>query len=119
MLKGDNKTLKYNHGEKSMKVAFIISADLECLLEKMSTYINPESLSHYDPEKSLTTKINEHKPSGYSLFTHCSFDATKNKLDCYKGKDCLKNFCLDLRKYAAKIINYEKKRNDTINKSRK
>ena len=30
----DNKILKYNHGEKSMKVPFIIYADLECLLEK-------------------------------------------------------------------------------------
>ena len=30
----DNKILKYNHGEKSIKVPFIIYADLECLLEK-------------------------------------------------------------------------------------
>ena len=26
------------------------------------------------------------------------------------------NFCLDLKQHAAKIINYEKKRNDTIKK---
>ena len=31
----DNKILKYNHGEKSMRVPFLIYADLECLLEKM------------------------------------------------------------------------------------
>ena len=42
MPKEDNKILKYNHGEKSMKIPFIIYADLECFLEKMSTYINPE-----------------------------------------------------------------------------
>ena len=30
----DNNIIKYNHGEKSMKVPFIIYADLECLLEK-------------------------------------------------------------------------------------
>ena len=30
----DNKSLKYNHGEKSLKVPFIIYADVECLLEK-------------------------------------------------------------------------------------
>ena len=30
-------------------------------------------------------KKNKHMPSGYSLFTNCSFDATKNKLDCYRG----------------------------------
>ena len=33
----DNKILKYNHGEKSMRAPFIIYADLESLLEKMDT----------------------------------------------------------------------------------
>ena len=40
MPKEDNKILKYNHGEKSMKVPFITYADLESLLEKMSTCNN-------------------------------------------------------------------------------
>ena len=30
----DNKIIKYNQGEKSIKLPFIIYADLECLLEK-------------------------------------------------------------------------------------
>ena len=30
----DNKILKYNHGEKSLKAPFTIYADLECLLIK-------------------------------------------------------------------------------------
>ena len=62
-----NKIIKYNQGEKSIKSPFIIDADLECLLEKISTCYN-------NPEKSLKTEINKHTPSGYSLFTHCSFD---------------------------------------------
>ena len=33
----DNKILKYNHGEKSMRAPFIIYADLKSLLEKMDT----------------------------------------------------------------------------------
>ena len=97
-----NKILKYNEGEKSMRVPFIIYADLECLLEKMNTCYN-------NPEKLSTTKINKNTPSGYSLFTHCSLDRTKNKLDYYRGKNCMKNFCLDLREHATKISNYEKK----------
>ena len=84
----DNNILKYNHGEKSMRAPFVIYADLECLLEKIST-------CHNDPKKSSTTKINKHTPSGYSLFTHVLFDTTKNKLDCYRGKNYMKNFCLD------------------------
>ena len=70
----DNKIIKYNQGEKSIKLPFIIYADLECLLEKMSTCYN-------NPGESSTTEINKCTPCGYSLFTHCSFDKTKNKLD--------------------------------------
>ena len=98
----DNKILKYNHGEKSTKVPLVIYADLECLLEKRST-------CHNNPENSSTTKINKHTPSGYSLFTHCLFDTTKNKFDYYRCKNCMKKFGLDLREHATKIINYEKK----------
>ena len=69
----DNNTIKYNHGEISIKLPFVIYADLECLLEKISTSIN-------NPNESSTTKINKHTPSGYSIFTHCSFDESKNKI---------------------------------------
>ena len=62
MPKEHNKVLKYNHGEKSTKVPFIIYADLEYLLEKMSNCYN-------NPKKSSTAMINKHTPSGYSLFT--------------------------------------------------
>ena len=92
----DNKIIKYNQGEKSIKSPFIIYADLECLLEKISTCYN-------NPEES-TVEINKHAPSGYSLCTHCSFDKTKNKLDYYRGEDCMKKFCKDLREHATKII---------------
>ena len=98
----DDKILKYNQGEKPMKVPFIIYADLQSLLEKINT-------CHNNPEKSSTAKINKHTPYGYSLFTHCSFDTAKNKFDYYRGKNCMKNFCLDLREHATKTINYEKK----------
>ena len=99
----ENKIIKYNHEEKSIKSPFVIYADLECLLEKVSTCYN-------DLEESSTTEINKLTPSDYSLFTHCLFDKTKNKLDYYRGEDCMKRFCLNLRDYATKIINYEKKK---------
>ena len=98
----DNNTIKYNQGEKSIKLSCVVYADLECLHEKMSTCYN-------NPEKSSTTKINKHTPSGYSIFTHCSFDKLKNKLNYYRGEDCMTKFCKNLREHATKIINYEKK----------
>ena len=58
----------------------------------MNTYYN-------NPKKSSTSKSS---PSGYLLFTYCPFDTTKNKFDYYRGKNCMKNFCLDLREHATK-----------------
>ena len=31
----------------------------------------------------------------------------KNKLDCYKGEDCMERFCKDIKDHAMKIINYQ------------
>ena len=55
----DNKLLKYNSGEKSLKAPFVIYEDLECLLEKIDT-------SQNNHEKSCTEKKANYKPSGYS-----------------------------------------------------
>ena len=95
-----------------MKVPFIIYTDLECLLEKMSTCIN-------NPNESSTTKINKYTPSGYSIFTTCSFDESKNKLINYRGKDRMKKFCKDLKEHATRIINYEKKKIIPLTKEEK
>ena len=61
-----------------------------------------------NPKKLLASKMNKNTASGYSLFTNPPFHATRNKLNCDRGKDCMKNFCLDLKEHTAKIINYEK-----------
>ena len=68
------------------------------------------STCQINPNESSTTEINKRTPLGYSLFTNCSFDKSKNKLDYYRGKNCMKKFCKDLRTHATKIINYEKKK---------
>ena len=112
MPRKDNNIIKYKHGEKSMIVAFIIYAELECLLKKMSTCIN-------NLNESSTAKINKHTPSGYSIFTSFSFDESKNKLNYYRGKDCMKKFCKDLKQQATRIINHEKKKVIPLTKEEK
>ena len=102
MPSNDNNLIRYGQGEKSLELPFIIYADLECLLEKISTCCN-------DPDLSSTTTINHHVPSGYSIYTHCSFDKSHNKLSQYRGEDCTKRFCKDLRDHATRIIDYKKK----------
>ena len=62
-----------------------------------------------NPEKSYAEKKIKNAPSGYSLFLNCSFDETKNKLDCQKGQDSVERFCKDLREHTMKKINFEEK----------
>ena len=64
-----------------------------------------------NPEKSSTSKIGEHIPCGYSISTIWRFDHIENKHTLYPGKDCIKQFCSFLRKYAKNIIAFEKQKN--------
>ena len=98
----DKKILECNPGEKSLKVPFIIYADLECLLEKIDTCQN-------NTEESYTEKRAKHKPSGYSRVTCRSFHKLKIEWNYYRGEDRMERFCKDLRDQSMKIINYEKK----------
>ena len=93
----NNKILKYNPEEKTLKVPFIIYADLECICQN--------SL-----EKSYTEKKVKNKPSGYARVTCSPFDNSKTEWTHYRGKDCIERFCKDLRDQAMKIINHEKKK---------
>ena len=98
----NNKTLKYNHGEKSLKVPFTIYADLECLLIKQQSCQN-------NPNESYTERKAMHEPCGYALSLVSLFDKTKNKYNFYRGRDCIKRFCSDLKELGTKIVNYERK----------
>ena len=55
----EHEKKKYLPGEKSLKVPFIIYADLECLLKKMQS-------CKKNPENSYTEKNVKRKPSGYA-----------------------------------------------------
>ena len=95
----DNKILKYDLGEKSLKAPFIIYEDLGCFLKKIDKCQN-------NPKKSYTEKKAKHKPSGYSRVTYCSFDKSKTEWNYYRRKDCMEKFCKDLKDQPIRIINY-------------
>ena len=72
-------------------------------------FIKKIQSSQNNPKKSYTEKKARHEPSGWAMFTKCSFDKKENKLDYCRRKDCIINLCKMLKKCAMKIINYEKK----------
>ena len=86
MPKNKNKILEYKHNKKSKRAPFVIYSDLEGLLQKTNDENNDQNKS--------TIKINNHIPCGYSMYTQCSFDNTKNKLDHYRGEDCMKTLLI-------------------------
>ena len=88
--------LKDNPGEKSLKAPFTIYLDLECILKKVQSCQN-------NPGKSYTEKIARHEPSGWSMFKKCSFNKKENKLDHYRGKDCIEMLCKKLKESTKEI----------------
>ena len=91
MPKWAEKILKCNPGEKSWKAQFAIYLDLECLLKKEQSCQN-------NHEKSYTEKKARHEPSGWAMFTRCSFDKKENKLNYCIGKDCIEKLCQKLKR---------------------
>ena len=98
MPKENEKILKYNHAEKSLKAPLVIYADLECLLKK-------EQSCQKSPEKFYIEKKAKREPSGYSLSLICLFDAAKNRRNFYIGKDCIERFYKDVKELAIEISN--------------
>ena len=108
----DNNILQSKAGKKSLKNAFVIYADVECLLLKMNTCNN-------NPNMSYTTGKTLHKPSGYSLLTSCSFDKSENKQTYNRARECMKRFCDDLKEHVTRITNYEMKPMDPLTEEEK
>ena len=89
---------------------------MECLLKKDQSRENNNNNNNKNNnndnnlEKSYTVKKAKHEPSGWAMFTKCSFYEKENKLDYCREKDCIKELCKKLKKRAMKIINYEKRK---------
>ena len=66
-------------------MSFIIYADFECIIEKISG-------CKYNPETSSTTKVSKHIPSGFSMSEISSFRSIENTDGVYRDEDCMKNF---------------------------
>ena len=74
--------IKYLPGEKSLKVPFIIYADLECLLKKVRSCQN-------NPENSYTGKKVKHKLQDTHGVQYARSMRQKNRRYFYRGKDCI------------------------------
>lgn len=93
----------------SDKTSYIIYADLECLIKVTDGCVK-------NLEKSLTKKLGDHAPCGYSISITCAFDNIENKHTLYLGKDCI-NFFHIFKKVSYKFSGLWQWKNATVNKS--
>ena len=62
-------------------------------------------------QKNLIQKKKaRHEPSGWALYARYSFDKKENKLNFYRGIDCIIKLCKKLKEEAMEIINHEKRK---------
>ena len=82
----EHKKIKYLPGEKSLKVPFIIYADLECLLKKCDlAKTTPKILTQ---RKNLNTNLQDTHD-----VQHACLMIQKTDAIFYRGKDCIEKFC--------------------------
>ena len=95
MLSEHTKILEFNQYQKFDKAPFVVYADLECIIEKTDG-------CKKNNENSSTTKLSEHIPSGFSMFSVSSFRSRENRHDVYRVKDCIIKFCEFIRQHVMK-----------------
>ena len=93
----ENKISEFHQYQKFEQALSIISAGLECIIEKVERCKN-------NPENSSTLNVSEHI---FSISTIPSFRNIENKHNIHRGKVCMKNVCESLREHAMKIINFK------------
>ena len=92
----DKNILKYNHGKKSSKKGCKkISLELKLKLELKFRLKNRQELKQINIQLVVIH---------YLRIVHW---IPQKKHDHYRGKDCMKSFCKDLKEHATKMINYE------------
>ena len=65
-------------------------------------YIKKITIYSKQPRKILYRKKARHEPSVWAMFTRCSFDKKENKLNYYRGKDCIENLCKNQKRVQRK-----------------
>ena len=72
-------------------------------------YYEKKQSCQNNPNESYAERKAIHEPCGYALSLVNPFDSKQNKRSFYRGKDCIKKFCSDLKELGTKIINYKQK----------
>ena len=71
-------------------------ADFEGILEPIQERVPGDSNEPYakrGPSRPYTTKVNQHIPSGWCVYSKFAYGEVETPLELYRGKDSVEKFC--------------------------
>ena len=72
-------------------------ADFEALLEQIQERVPG------DPNEPYTTKVNQHIPSGWCVYSKFAYGDADDPLKLYRGEDCVEKFCDHIKQEAHRL----------------
>ncbi|XP_026673634.1 uncharacterized protein LOC113464969 [Ceratina calcarata] len=88
----EDKWLKFQNYFRKERLPFVVYADLECILEKMTEQQNQNSYPYQ-----------HHKVFSIGYYIQCSYDISLSRYECYRGVDCVSWFVQELQ-YLAHFV---------------
>ncbi|XP_050526647.1 uncharacterized protein LOC126897236 isoform X3 [Daktulosphaira vitifoliae] len=88
--------VKFQNFHMQFPVEFVIYADFESILTPIAT-CDPQ------PDISYTNQINIHDPHSFSYHIKCSYDENLDRMEEYRGDNCVKMFISRLREDIIRI----------------
>ena len=79
-------TVEYSDGQYQFKVAFMMYADFESILEPIQGASN-------DPGISSMRGVNVHTPSGWCVYSKFAYGEVSNPCSQYRGLNRVEKFC--------------------------
>ena len=106
-------TVGFKDGQNQFRVPFIMYADFESILEPM----DPVELGSPNPSQPYTNEVNQHMPSGRSVYSKFAYGEVVTLLRTYRGKDCIETFCNYIKGEARRLYHmFPEKPMDTLTK---
>ena len=87
-------TVEFYDGQNPFKVPFMMYAGFEVILEPIQGPRpgGPRRQSP-DPEEPYTSKVNQHIPSGWCVYSKFAYGHVEEPLKLYRDKDCVEKLC--------------------------
>ena len=99
-------TVEFYDGQNQFRVPFMMYADFEAILEPFQSP-NPDHnqpcAKGTAPMGPYTSKVNQHIPSGWCVYSKFMYGEVKDPLTIYRGKDCIEKFCDHIKQEAHRL----------------